>query len=40
MSQFDAQIAAIALSQGADVATRNVDDFADCGIGVIDPWKR
>ena len=40
ISQFDAQIAAIALSQGADVATRNVGDFADCGIGVIDPWRR
>ena len=38
ISQFDAQIAAIAKSTGAGVATRNVPDFEGCGIKVIDPW--
>ena len=35
---FDAQIAAIARSRGAAVATRNIDDFAGCGIAVVSPW--
>jgi hypothetical protein len=39
ISQFDAQIAAIAKSAGADVATRNVPDFEGCGIKVINPWQ-
>ena len=39
ISQFDAQIAAIAKSTGAGVATRNVPDFEGCGIRVIDPWQ-
>jgi predicted nucleic acid-binding protein len=39
ISQFDAQIAAIAAANGASVATRNVSDFEGCGIGVINPWK-
>jgi toxin FitB len=39
ISQADAQIAAIARSRGAAVATRNVEDFAGCGITVIGPWK-
>jgi predicted nucleic acid-binding protein len=34
----DAQIAAIALSQGMAVATRNSNDFLDSGIEVINPW--
>lgn len=38
ISQFDAMIAAIAKSRGASVATRNVKDFSDCGVQVIDPW--
>lgn len=38
ISQIDAQIAAIARSRGASLATRNVDDFADCGIALINPW--
>ncbi len=37
-SQADCQIAAIARSQGMTVATRNVRDFMDTGIDVIDPW--
>lgn len=39
ISQFDAMIAAVARSAGATLATRNVKDFADCGITVIDPWS-
>lgn len=35
----DAQIAAIARSRGADVATRNTADFLDCGLTLIDPWQ-
>lgn len=38
ISAFDAQIAAVARSRGADVATRNVDDFDGCGVGVVDAW--
>ncbi|QVQ25973.1 type II toxin-antitoxin system VapC family toxin [Achromobacter deleyi] len=39
VSQFDAMIAGIARSRGASLATRNVRDFSDCGINVIDPWN-
>ena len=39
ISQFDAQIAAIAQSRGAELATRNVADFEGCGVEVIDPWE-
>jgi predicted nucleic acid-binding protein len=39
ITQFDAQIAAIARSRDAGVATQNVADFEGCGIGVIDPWQ-
>jgi predicted nucleic acid-binding protein len=39
ISGFDAQIAAIARSMGAGIATRNVDDFSDCGVIVTDPWQ-
>jgi toxin FitB len=39
ISQTDAQIAAIARSHGAAIATRNVADFLECGIAVIDPWS-
>lgn len=38
ISQFDAQIAAICLQHKAILATRNVDDFLDCGINIINPW--
>jgi len=34
----DGQIAAIARSRTARLATRNVADFAECGIEVINPW--
>ena len=39
ISHFDAQIAAIAHSAGAAIATRNVPDYDGCGVRVIDPWK-
>lgn len=38
LSQTDGQIAAIARSRGMTVATRNVRDFGETGIEVIDPW--
>ena len=38
MATLDAQIAAIAASQAAELATRNVADFLDCGILLINPW--
>ena len=38
ISHADAQIAAIAQVRGAKLATRNVTDFQDCGIDVVDPW--
>ena len=38
ISQADAQIAAIAQSRGASLATRNVPEFDGCGIEVINPW--
>ena len=40
ISYSDAQIAAIVQSHGATLASRNVSDFADCGIRTFDPWKR
>lgn len=36
---FDAQIAAIAAFRGASLATRNVADFLDCGVPIINPWE-
>lgn len=39
ISGFDAQIAAIALSRAATLATRNVKDFKGLGLEVIDPWS-
>lgn len=38
VSSVDAFIAGIARSRNASVATRNVTDFSECGIEVIDPW--
>jgi len=38
IGQFDCQIAAIARSHGAAIATRDLRDFADCGVDLIDPW--
>lgn len=38
ISQFDAQIAAIARTADGTLATRNVKDFEHCGIRVVNPW--
>lgn len=38
ISQADCQIAAIARSHQASVATRDVDGFEGCGVDVINPW--
>ena len=38
VSFADCQIAAIARLHNAAVATRNVEDFLDCGIEIINPW--
>jgi len=38
ISQSDGMIAAIARSRRAALATRNVADFQDCGLRIIDPW--
>jgi hypothetical protein len=38
MSQFDAMIAAIARLHRATLATRNISDFEDCDIRLINPW--
>jgi toxin FitB len=39
IAEADAQIAAIARSRGAAVATRNGEDFAGCGVTVVSPWE-
>jgi predicted nucleic acid-binding protein len=38
ISHADAQIAAIAQVRAAKLATRNVADFEDCGLDIVDPW--
>lgn len=39
ISQFDAQIAAIARHHRNTLATRNTGDFEGCGVSLVDPWK-
>lgn len=39
ISQFDAQIAAIARRHRLNLATRNVSDFEGCGLTVVNPWE-
>ena len=38
LSILDGQISAIARSQRMLVATRNIRDFSDCGLDLIDPF--
>jgi predicted nucleic acid-binding protein len=38
VAAFDAMIAAIAAAHGAAVATRNIADFEDFSVRIIDPW--
>ena len=40
ISEFDAQIAAIARSHDATVATRDTADFVDCGVAAVSPWTK
>lgn len=35
----DTFIAGIALSRNATIATRNLKDFRDAGVPLVDPWK-
>ncbi|MGY4099570.1 PIN domain-containing protein [Nocardia sp. R16R-3T] len=37
--QADAMIAGICLANGCDLATRNVKDFADIGLTIVNPWE-
>ena len=39
ISQFDAMIAAVACSRRTTLASRNVKNFVDCGVNMIDPWS-
>lgn len=39
IGSHDPQIAAVARSRAMSVATRDIADFADCGVALIDPWK-
>ena len=39
LPEMDLMIMAIALSHGADIVTRNVRDFVDAGVTVINPWN-
>jgi predicted nucleic acid-binding protein len=39
MAVEDAMIAATARASGPHaIATRNLKDFADCGVRLVDPW--
>ena len=38
IAEADCQIAAIVRSRGMALATRNVRDFEDTGIHILDPW--
>jgi toxin FitB len=39
ISHADAQIAAIARTRNAQLATRNVEDFEDCDLEIVNPWN-
>ena len=39
MGLMDGLIAAIALANGAELATRDVDDFADLDIEIVNPFE-
>lgn len=39
LTGFDGLIAAIAASRGVSLATRDIGDFSDCGVPLINPWE-
>lgn len=39
IEKMDAQIAAIARSRAAVLATRNTEDFEHCGLSLVNPWQ-
>ena len=39
LSILDGQIASIARAKGCAVATRNVRDFAECGVDILNPFE-
>jgi predicted nucleic acid-binding protein len=39
LSALDGQIASIARAKGCAVATRNVRDFVECGVEVVNPFE-
>jgi predicted nucleic acid-binding protein len=39
LSVSDGQISAIARAHGSAIATRNIRDFADCGVNLINPFE-
>ena len=39
ISQADAQIASICYTQQATPIARNISDFEDCDIAIINPWE-
>jgi len=39
ISHADAQIAAICLAENATLATRNIKDFTDLGLEIVNPWE-
>lgn len=39
IQSFDAQIAAICLVEQATLATRNVQDFVETGVELVNPWE-
>jgi predicted nucleic acid-binding protein len=38
ITQMDALIAAAALANSATLATRNITDFENCGVPLVNPW--
>ena len=40
LSVLDGQIAAIAHSKGMAIATRNIRDFSDCTLNLINPFEK
>ena len=40
MMEMDALIAATAVAKGLTVVTRNIRDFEECGVALLDPWEQ